>query len=156
MKHDTGRGGWFWAGQLVGLGLVAYGLIGLFDNHADTHPDRWVRWFAGSALVHDALVAPLVCLAGWVLSRAVPGRVRAPVQAGLVISAAVVVFTWPFLRGYGNRPDNPSALPNNYATGLFTVLGLIWLVCGALAVVAWLRPPSSPVTPLPTDRTGPP
>jgi hypothetical protein len=138
------RGGWFWAGQLIGLGLIAYGLIGLFDNHADTHPDRWVRWFVGSALVHDGLVAPLVCLAGWGLSRAVPGRIRAPVQAGLVVSAAVVVFSWPCLRDYGNRPDNPSALPNDYAAGLLTVLGLIWLVCAALAVVAWRRP---------TDRT---
>jgi hypothetical protein len=43
------------------------------------------------------------------------------------------VVAWPFVRGYGRQPGNPSLLPRNYAAGLAAYLAAIWTV--ALAIV---------------------
>ena len=138
------RGAWFWAGLILGWAVMGFGLAGLLGDAADTHPGDLARWFVSSALAHDTLVAPVVCGAGWLLARVVPPLVRAPVTGGLVVSGAVALYAWPFLRGYGLRPDNPSALPLDYATGLATVLAAVWLVCGALAVRCWRRARPAP------------
>jgi hypothetical protein len=133
------RGFWFWAGLVVGWTTMGFGLAGLLGDAADTHPEDLARWFLGGAVAHDALAAPVVCGAGWLLARAVPRTVRGPVAAGLVVTGAVTLYAWPFLRGYGLRPDNPSALPLDYAAGLATVLVAVWLVCGGLALRSWRR-----------------
>lgn len=141
--HEAGSdapGGWgFWVGLVVGWATIAYGVGGLLDNATDTRPGDLVRWYVGGALAHDLVAAPLVCGAGWLLGRAVPRVVRAPVAAGLVVTASVVLYTWPLLRGYGLRADNPSALPQNYAAGLAWVLGAVWVVCGVAALWCWRR-----------------
>ncbi len=134
----------FWGGMVLGWAIMGFGLAGLLGDAEDTHPGDLVRWFVGGALAHDALLAPLVCAGGWLLARSVPRAVRAPVAGGLVVSAAVVLYAWPFVRGYGLRPDNPSALPLDYATGVAVVLAAVWLACGALAVRCWRRGRSSP------------
>lgn len=128
------RGPVFWSSLVAGWGIIMYGVIGLLDNAGDTRPSDWARWFVGGAIVHDGLVAPLACGAGLLLARLVPARVRGPIQGGLLVSAVAVLFAWPFLRGYGLRPDNPSALPNNYGAGLAAVIAAIWLVCAALVL----------------------
>lgn len=138
------RGGAFWGGMVVGWAVMGFGLAGLLDDAADTHPGDLVRWFVGGAVAHDALLAPLVCAGGWLLARSVPRAMRAPVAGGLVVSGAVVLYAWPFVRGYGLRSDNPSALPLNYATGVAVVLATVWLACGVLAVRGWRRARSSP------------
>lgn len=137
---ETERRGWpFWAAAVAGWGLVAVGLLSLFGNTKESRPSDLARWFTGSAVLHDGLVAPLVCAVGLGLARIVPRPARGPVVSGLVITATTALFAWPFLRQYGDRPDNPSALPLNYATGLAWVLAVVWLVCGALAVTRWWR-----------------
>lgn len=134
----------FWAGLVVGWAAMGFGLAGLLGEAADTRPGDLARWFLGGAVAHDALVAPVVCGTGWLLARTVPRAVRSPVAGGLVVTGAVVLFAWPFLRGYGLRPDNPSALPLDYAAGLVTVLAAVWMVCGALALRCWHRAHPSP------------
>ncbi|MGH9041547.1 MAG: hypothetical protein ACRDZ3_15105, partial [Acidimicrobiia bacterium] len=138
------RGIWFWAGLVLGWAVMAFGLAGLMGDAADTHPGDLARWFVSGVLTHDALVAPAVCGAGWLLARVVPRAVRGPVTSGLVLSGVVALYAWPFLRGYGLRPDNPSALPLDYAAGLTTVLALVWVACGALALRCWRRTRAAP------------
>jgi hypothetical protein len=133
------RGVGFWLGLVVGWATMGFGLAGLLSEADDTRPGDLARWFLGGAVAHDALAAPVVCGAGWLLARAVPRSVRAPVAGGLVVTAAVVLYGWPFLRGYGLSPDNPSALPLDYAAGLATVLAAVWLVSGGLAWRCWRR-----------------
>ncbi|HEY3240152.1 MAG TPA: hypothetical protein VGL92_11345 [Acidimicrobiia bacterium] len=144
MSGPERRGFWFWTGLVVGWATMGFGLAGLLGDSADTHPGDLARWFLGGAVAHDALAAPVVCGAGWLLARAVPRAVRAPVAGGMVVTGAVVLYAWPFLRGYGLRPDNPSALPLDYAAGLTTVLAAVWVVCGALAWRCWRRARPSP------------
>ncbi|MGH9000837.1 MAG: hypothetical protein ACRDY7_15765, partial [Acidimicrobiia bacterium] len=124
---------WFWVGLAVGWAAIAYGLGALFTNTGDTNPQRWWRWFVAGAVTHDALVAPLVCGGGWALTRLVPRFARGAVAGGLIVSGAVIVFAWPFLRGYGELAGNPSALPRNYAGGVAGTLALVWVACAALA-----------------------
>ena len=144
MSTTQRRGLGFWLGLAVGWPVMGFGLAGLLGEAADTHPGDLARWFLSGAVVHDGLAAPVVCGIGWLLARGVPRAVRAPVAAGLVVSGVVVLYSWPFLRGYGLRPDNPSALPLDYGAGLAVVLASVWVVCGALAVRGWRRPRPSP------------
>ena len=88
----------------------------------------------GGALLHDLLVAPVVILVGVAVARTVPGRARAVVQAALVVTAVVALFSYPLVRAYGLAANNPTSLPHNYAANLALVLGLVWTVA-ALAIL---------------------
>jgi hypothetical protein len=133
MGERTGRalsgdpgGRFFWICLVIGWLVILYGILGLFDTAARTNPEQWIRWFLGSLVVHDFVLAPLTIAAGALLVKRVHGPHRGPLQAGLILTAIVVLTVWPLLRGYGLRDDNPSALPNNYLAGLVLVLVVVW------------------------------
>ena len=129
----------FWSCAAVGLAILAFGFGGLIVEGERTHPAQWIRWFAGSLVVHDFLVAPLVIAAGSVLVSRVRAPYRAVVQGALIASGIITLTTWPFLRGYGLRSDNASVLPNNYALGLSIVVAVVWLVAAGVLLGAWRR-----------------
>jgi hypothetical protein len=133
------RGRVFWICLGIGWLVILYGILGLFDAAARTNPEQWIRWFIGSLLVHDFVLAPLTITAGALLVRRVRGPLRAPLQAGLIVTAIVVLTVWPLLRGYGLRDDNPSALPNNYLAGLVPVLMVVWSVVVLVAALSRKR-----------------
>lgn len=126
----------FWPAVAIGWAAIGWGLIGLFENSSRTNPSQWVRWFVGSLVVHDLILAPAVIGVGVLLARWVPVRHRGPVQGALIITGILVLVFFPFVRGYGLRDDNPSALPNDYGMGLIIVIALTWLGAG---VVLWHR-----------------
>ena len=131
----------FWISAGVGWAVIAWGVVGIFSNRLDTRPANLARFVVGGALIHDLLVAPLAILAGVLLTRAVPGRARAPVQAALAITAVVALFAFPLVRGYGLAANNPTSLPHNYGLNLLVVLGVVWTAAGAAAVVRLKRNP---------------
>lgn len=90
----------------------------------------------GLTLVHDLVLAPIVCLVGLAVGRLLPLSARGPVAAGLFVSATVTAVAWPAVRGYGRLPDDPSVLPGNYAGGLAIVLVAVW---AAVAVGVAMR-----------------
>ena len=51
------------------------------------------------------------------------------------MAGAVTVVALPAVLGYGRRADNPSVLPQAYGTHLVTIVILIGLVTGAVAVL---------------------
>ena len=126
----------FWSSVALGWAVIGYGLWGLFDNANRTNPEQWIRWFAGSLVVHDFVIAPLTFGIGALIATRVPRRIRAPLTGGLIASAIVVLTAWPLLRGYGLRSDDPSALPNDYPAGLAMVLVAVWSVVIAFALRA--------------------
>lgn len=138
----------FWPSVAIGWATIGFGLFGLFENSARTHPDQWGRWFLGALVVHDLVVAPAVFAIGALLARRVSGSYRGPIQGALVITAILVLVGFPFVRGYGRRADNPSALPNDYGAGLLALVAVVWLVTGLFLWRARLkssrRPPSLP------------
>ena len=129
----------FWSCAAIGWAVLAYGVGGLIAESARTHPEQWIRWFAGSLIVHDFVVAPLVIAAGSLLVNRVRPPFRAAVQGALIATGVITLTTWPFLRGYGLRSDNPSVLPNNYALGLSIVVVAVWLIAAWVLVRAWCR-----------------
>lgn len=124
-------------GLLLGLGLglpvIGYGLGGAIVDAADTHPPELARWVIGAALVNDLIVVPGAAAAALVVRRSTPRRAWAPVRAGLAASGILVLVGWPFVRGYGRDPTNPSLLPRNYGAGLAAAIGVVWL-----AVALWI------------------
>jgi hypothetical protein len=115
---------------VLGWGVMAFGVVSLFHSSSRTHPDQWVRWFLGSLVAHDFIVAPVVFTIGALLVGRIPAPWRAPIQGGLIATGILTLMSWPFLRGYGRDPNDPSVLPNNYAVSLVIVLAVVWAVVG--------------------------
>jgi hypothetical protein len=120
-----GRG--FWLALAAGGTVMAFGAWGLLGHAEATMPAAWARWLAAALLVHDLLVAPALLAVGWLVGR-LPGGWRAPVRAGLLVSATVVLVTLPAFLGDGRatQPGNASLLPNRYGRSLALVLGPVW------------------------------
>jgi len=125
----------FWVGVVIGWTLIALGIRGLLHNYVATNPSVVGRYVLEAALILDLVVAPIACGAGLLVGRLFKPPVRAIVGAGMVASALVALYSFPFVRGYGRNPKLPSALPVNYGRGLVIVLVTIWVVVGALC--AW-------------------
>lgn len=138
VERDPG-GWWFWVGLVVGWATMAFGLRGVLDDHDATNPAGLARWVLGGAVAHDAVVAPLVLLVGTWLGRWLPASVRGPVRGALVLTAIVVVYSYPLLRGFGRRELNASTLPGDYPTSVAMVVGLIWSASAALVALRALR-----------------
>ena len=135
-RNDDHRAGpLFWISAAIGWAVIAWGLRGIFQHSLDTRPANLARFVVGGALLHDLIIAPLLIGAGVLLARAVPGRARAVVQGALAISGIVALFSYPLVRGFGLAANNPTSLPHNYAAGLLVVLGIVWAVAAAIAVV---------------------
>jgi hypothetical protein len=134
-RAEQPGGAGFWVGAAVGLAVMAFGVRGILTHARGTEPPAFAVWFVGADLLHDLVLAPLVCLAAAGVARLLPARVRAPVGSGLIASAFVVAVGWPSLRGYGRAtvPDNPTVQPLNYATAIATVLAVVWAI-----VLVWL------------------
>lgn len=126
-------------GLLIGLGLglpvIGYGIRGALVDAADTHPPELARWVVGAALVHDLVVVPLAVAVALLVRRLTPPRAWPPVRAGLAATGVLALVGWPFVRGYGRDPTNPSLLPRNYGAGLAVAIGVVWLTVAAW--VAW-------------------
>jgi hypothetical protein len=45
--------------------------------------------------------------------------------ATLIVSGSVTLYAYPFVRGYGRDPHNPSLLPNQYGWALGTIIALV-------------------------------
>jgi len=131
----------FWLSAMVGWVVIAYGIRGLLHHHIDTRPANLARFFVGGALVHDLLFAPVVLAAGVLLARAAPRRARAWLQAGLLVSGCLVLFSYPLVRDYAKVIRNPSSLPHNYTANLAVTIGLVWgaVILGAVWTAALHR-----------------
>ena len=127
------------AGAVVGGALGADGVVSLLAQSRDTHPIVVVRWVVGLAVAHDLLLVPFVLVIGVAVRRFPPVALRPFLAGGLLVSGAVTLVAWPFVRGYGRRADNPSILPRNYAHGLALTLVAVWLTTALVALVAWRR-----------------
>lgn len=122
---------------VLGWLVMSYGVYGLMINAAQTHPANWLLWFLGGIVVHDFLIAPVVIGVGVLVSRAVPDDFRGPVQGALVAGGIVALTALPYVLGFGRSSSNPSALPNNYATALLTLL--LFIAAGAAGLVGLRR-----------------
>jgi hypothetical protein len=128
-SHQPHAGAGFWIAAVVGGGVIAFGIRSAVNDVSATGPAEFFAWVVAADVLHDILIAPLVCATGFMLTRVLSERWRTPVRSGLIISALVLLVSWPALRGYGRHHvrDNPTVQPLDYATALLTVLAVIWI-----------------------------
>lgn len=124
----------FWIGLALGAPVVVFGVRGVLAELPGVQLTSFTRWFLGGAIIHDVVLAPAVCILGWVLVRWLPRPALAPVQAALVATGVVALVSWPLVRGYGVTPGEPSFLSRDYTASLVGVVAAIWIVA-TLAVV---------------------
>ena len=138
---EAGPGGAvFWIAAVLGLAIAGFGLAGLTRNVQGPQLTSWATWALGSLLAHDALLAPLTALLGALAARWAPPAIRAPLQAGFLISAAVALIAIPVVGGWGGNRGNPTLLPDgDYWPNLLIALGAVWAVVIALASAHGLR-----------------
>ena len=127
------------AALVIGWAVMGFGLWSALADSADARPTALVVHIVVFALAHDLLVAPLFVAGGWVLSRVLPSVMRGPVAGSVAASVVVVVFALPLIRRWGERPSNPSALPQDYGRNLVVLLAVVWAVGLAVGVVRALR-----------------
>jgi hypothetical protein len=118
------------AGGWIVIGVVVAGVLREADA---THPRSWATWVIGAALVHDLVVLPLVLLVGLGLGQLLRPAWRGPARAALVIGAVLALATWPTIRRFGARADNPTVLPlpaGRNLVAIVVVLALVAIVAG--------------------------
>ncbi|MEU1598868.1 hypothetical protein ABZ468_40165 [Streptomyces sp. NPDC005708] len=116
----------------VGLTLMGVGASLLLDV-----PDLTgvLVWLGGAVVLHDALIAPLVLLIGWVLVR---GGVRGPVRGALLVAGALTAVALPVLLRPG-KPANSSVLPLDYPRNWLLTLAAVATVTALLPAVRAIR-----------------
>jgi hypothetical protein len=137
-----------------GLGLLGLGGLVLL---LDVNPARYLGialWFAGAIIVHDALIAPGVFVAGIVLrrlGRKLPGVVLAIIQGAIVVLAIITAIVVPEILKKEIGSANPTILPLDYLPnllGLYLAVAIATLAAIAVYVVVAARraKPRSPIT----------
>ncbi len=115
-----------------GVGSLGLLLMGIGAWQLSVVPDPWEVgvWLVGALVLHDALIAPLVLVLGFLVA-AVPAR--GVVRGALITGGATVLITLPLLLRPGS-PPNPSALPLPYGRNLLLVLGAVVISAVVVAV----------------------
>jgi len=132
-------GATFWIALVIGWFMIAYAVWGMYAQKADANPPGLLKWVFGLALLHDAIVAPVVTIVGLVAAWLLPERSRGPIIAALGVSVLVAVFSIPLLRTFGKRELNSSTLPLGYGRNLAIVLAAIWAVAAMAVIVRTVR-----------------
>jgi hypothetical protein len=139
------RSRWFWIAFGAGWAVMIGAAVGALLDSRNANVPALVRYIVIFDVVHDAVIATLTVALAWIVGRWLPSVARGPVRGALALSALVVVFSYPLVRRLGARESNDSALPLDYGRNLLVVLGVVWLLTGAVVaarvVVRRLRPP---------------
>ncbi len=102
-------------------------------------PANVLKWIAGALILHDAIIAPAVLVAGFAARAPAAGRdPRRACRRRSPSARVVVVMSVPVLKAVGRRPDNPSLLPHDYGQNLAIVIAVI-LAGGTLLTLARAR-----------------
>ena len=126
----------FWVCAAVGVTMIVFGVHAVLRTRST--PIYWVgRWMLGLLVVHDGVITVAVGVAGWALTRWLPDWLSGPVRGALALTMIVVVFSLPLWQRRGIDPSNPSRLPLNYATAVFTVVAAAWICAAVVAASRW-------------------
>jgi hypothetical protein len=125
----------FRIGLALGVPLLLIGIRGVLVNERDTRPAELARWILGSALLHDAVLVPVVAVIAWALRRLLPGWSWPAVRWGLFATAVLVAVSRPFVARYGWTPANRTALDRPYGRGVAVAVAVIWVAAGTWLLV---------------------
>lgn len=121
-----------WVLGIVGLAMLGYGALLAFDTDPVLETGFW---FVGGTILHDALIAPIVGIVGWLVVRVVPSAWRAPVAIGAAITGVLALLTVPELVRRYPAPNNPGLHDRNYSVALLISLAVVWVLVVATGIV---------------------
>ena len=140
LQADEHGGARFWVALAVGGAVMGWGVWLFLDaTSSGTARRSFVTWLVGADLAHDLVVAPVVALAAWALAGVVPDRWWPPVQAGVVISAFVLLLAARPLARPAAAPGHPTIEPLDHPPPPLPALALLWGAVGAWVVGGRLR-----------------
>ena len=122
---------------VAGLAMIAFALFGGGAESLRTTP--YLRFVLKATAGVLLLALPLTLAVGWLIGKAVPVVARPFVQGACMASALIALIALPSVLGRGRDATMPSALPRDYATGLWIVLAVVWAVAIVLTVVRIVR-----------------
>ena len=117
---------------MLGLGLVGYGGVLLWDNPTVVLI-RIVVWAAAAVVLHDFVFAPLCAAVGFAGRRWLPRRLQVPVGVAALCAVVLGFLAVPVFDKPGLRPDNRTVLDRDYHLGLGLSLAVV-----ALALLGYL------------------
>jgi hypothetical protein len=129
MTHQAAQGTARMLLIAAGVGIVGYGGWLLRPDFTVA-----VQWLLAGPILHDAVVAPVVGLAGLALSRLLPTRVwRWWIAAGLAVTGTLLLIVLPLTLRPHPAAANPGLVDRDYTTGLAIWLAVFWagLLLGA-------------------------
>jgi hypothetical protein len=121
-----------WLVIIGGFSVMAWALLGVFREHERTAPASWFTWVIGGAVLHDAVLLPLVLLVGMAFAPISRPGLRSALRWAVAVGAVVTLASIPVLGRFGARADNPSLLPLPYVRNIV----ILWcvLLIGAAGV----------------------
>lgn len=144
-EEEAPHGAFFYACLIIGWAVIVFGLHGMVANAGQTNPSALARILVGLNVVNDAVVIPLLVVAGFLSRRVLPRWALVPVQVALIASATVLLYAYPLLGDWGRTARaGYSRLPWDYGQNVAVVLGSIWLVCALLVLWSWRRSRPTP------------
>jgi len=122
-------------GLLIAAG-VGFGLWGLWLMRDFTREQLTSEgfWLVGGVVLHDAILAPVVVVIGFVASRLLPGHFRRSTATAFLIWGTLTVAFLPTLSGQGGKAGNDTILGKPYVLTwiVMTLLLAGYAVGGAL------------------------
>lgn len=129
------RGAGLWVGLAVGVPIVAWGVRDSARLAGRVCPGDLLRWSGGLLLAHDLVLVPLVLAVGLGLRRVVPEVAWPPIRWALATTGVLALVGWPYVRGYGRTPANPTVLDRSYGTGIVVAVALTWAAAAAWTAI---------------------
>jgi hypothetical protein len=131
----------FWIGFALGTPVMIYGAYELVQQVGWPRAFDVATWLGGGLLLHDLVLAPIVLVLVWAIGRIASPAARTPLRVGVLGSGLILAVAWPALRGYGDRPDNPTVHPLDSGSAVLTALALLWGAVALWSLLARLRRP---------------
>lgn len=121
---------------LAGLAALVWGavLAVQFGLHSFRDGRSAVEFLVGGTLANDAIVAPVIGLAGLAISRFAGPAWRTPVRVGAAVSGVLALIAVPAL--WRVTPALNLGLDDrNYGAGLLIALAVVWVLVVAAGLV---------------------
>jgi len=122
---------------VVGVAVAGYGGWLLFSRQDLHQLTNLAEWLVGGVVLHDAVLAPVVVVVGWICARTLPAHLRGLLVRILVLLGPVTLIAVPVLFGGGNDPTNPTIDGRDYARGWVAVAIVCVLAALLATTMAW-------------------
>ena len=120
----------------AGIGFALYGARGILTHQDNSPPLQILPWWIAVIIAHDAIIAPVTALTGWLVVRRLPAGARAPAQFAGIVCGLLALFAIPLLRRQGHGFEGSTLLTRDYALNLGLILAT---VIASTALVAHVR-----------------